>query len=179
MLIKHQRLSVILFIALWMWRSSFAVVWWEDVNQTAQAFIYLFRCCDASIICSVQVKFCVSIHLFACTHVCVCVYQRCAISAPCSKTKGNKERRRSEGDTVEDRWQERKRERERARQEDCFHYLQHTEELNHTHATERSHSQRLDPVCWGICNTQTMLQFRALLALKIVMLSPFFMCSWI
>lgn len=71
------------------------------------------------------------------------MYQQCAISAPCSKTKGNKETREQEGHSGGKIWRE-------GEQEDRFHYLQPTEELNHTHTTERSYSQKWDPVSRGI-----------------------------
>ena len=86
-------------------------------------------------------------YLFVCIYM--CVPQQCAISAPCSKTKGNKETKQREAH------RRGKIARGRERQEDRFHYLRRTEELNHAHATERSYSQRLDPVRWGICDAQT------------------------
>ncbi len=115
------------------------------IHLASVAHLYV---CENLFVCARTCALCVCV----CMCVCLCVYQQCAISAPCSKTKGNKETGERETHRRGKIGRERGRE-----QEDRFHYLQHTEELNHTHTTERSYSQRLDPVRRGICNIQTVL----------------------
>lgn len=139
-------------------RSTFAV-WGKRVDLDVSVLNTRAQCFDASLVCSLPhfIRICLfmCMHMGVCMCVCTCVCQQCAISAPCSKTKGNKaarERKRHcmrKDSTVGGRGVEVERDKR------IVFIISSTQRNLITLLQQRGLTAREDPVCWGICDVQT------------------------